>query len=184
MFNPNFRITPSITMALLEIEACRQAVMELPIDVGMLKSLRETARIASTHYSTMIDGNRLTSRTSALLGAQRIVRAERQRFNSAALRAGFKSRSGGAIGKRDDSWQAMLTVHVPYHVRRVVGIDARCGYEQRSRAPATANRCRPRIRSVTRLSNSDNRNLRLHHVEESSAKPWLSVRAEPHVAIN
>ncbi len=60
MFTPTFRITPAITRALMEIEACRQAVMALPIDVAMLKSLRETARIAATHYSTMIEGNRLT----------------------------------------------------------------------------------------------------------------------------
>ncbi len=60
MFNPTFRITPAITKALMEIEACRQAVMALPIDVTMLKSLRETARVAATHYSTQIEGNRLT----------------------------------------------------------------------------------------------------------------------------
>ena len=60
MFTPTFRITPAITKALMEIEACRQAVMALPIDIAMLKSLRETARIAATHYSTMIEGNRLT----------------------------------------------------------------------------------------------------------------------------
>lgn len=61
MFSPTFRITPAITKALMEIEACRQAVMALPIDVTMLKSLRETARVAATHYSTMIEGNRLTA---------------------------------------------------------------------------------------------------------------------------
>ncbi len=44
----------------MDIEACRQEVLSLPIDVAMIKSLRETARVASTHYSTMIEGNRLT----------------------------------------------------------------------------------------------------------------------------
>jgi Fic family protein len=60
MFAPVFRITPAVTRSLMEIEACRQAVLALPIDVAMLQSLRETARITSTHYSTMIEGNRLT----------------------------------------------------------------------------------------------------------------------------
>ena len=60
MFAPVFRITPAATLALMEIEACRQAVLALPIDVAMLQGLRETARIASTHYSTLIEGNRLT----------------------------------------------------------------------------------------------------------------------------
>ena len=60
MFTPAFRITSAITRSLMEIEACRQAVLALPIDVALLKSLRETARIAATHYSTAIEGNRLT----------------------------------------------------------------------------------------------------------------------------
>ena len=44
----------------MEIEACRQAMIELPINVAVLASLRETARLAATHYSTQIEGNRLT----------------------------------------------------------------------------------------------------------------------------
>lgn len=60
MFEPKFQITPAITRALMEIEAVRQAVGELPFDVEMLRSLRETARLLTTHYSTQIEGNRLT----------------------------------------------------------------------------------------------------------------------------
>lgn len=60
MFEPNFQITAATTKALMEIEAVRQAVVELPFDVEMLRSLRETARLLTTHYSTQIEGNRLT----------------------------------------------------------------------------------------------------------------------------
>ena len=60
MFIPRFDITPAITRALMSIEADRQAIIELPIDVEMLVSLRETARLTATHYSTQIEGNRLT----------------------------------------------------------------------------------------------------------------------------
>ncbi len=60
MFSPVYRITPAITKALMSIEADRQAVSDLPIDVTVLASLRETARLVSTHYSTQIEGNRLT----------------------------------------------------------------------------------------------------------------------------
>jgi Fic family protein len=60
MFAPVYVITPAITKALMEIEASRQAVIELPINVEVLASLRETARLAATHYSTQIEGNRLT----------------------------------------------------------------------------------------------------------------------------
>ena len=42
------------------IETDRQTIIELPIDVEMLHSLRETAYLAVTHSSTQIKGNRLT----------------------------------------------------------------------------------------------------------------------------
>lgn len=44
----------------MRIERARQAVHDLPITASILASLRETARLYSTHYSTMIEGNRLT----------------------------------------------------------------------------------------------------------------------------
>lgn len=60
MYQPVFRITPGISKALMAIEAARQSIMALPIDIEMLASLRETARLIATHYSTQIEGNRLT----------------------------------------------------------------------------------------------------------------------------
>lgn len=60
MFRPSFRITAKITSALMQIEACRQAVNDLPIDAGVLRQLRETAALVTTHFSTQIEGNRLT----------------------------------------------------------------------------------------------------------------------------
>lgn len=60
MFAPNFEITPAIAKALMAIEADRQAIDQLPVDVEMVTSLRETARLRATHYSTQIEGNRLT----------------------------------------------------------------------------------------------------------------------------
>ncbi len=44
----------------MRIEAARHAVQDLPITPSVLATLRETARLYSTHYSTMIEGNRLT----------------------------------------------------------------------------------------------------------------------------
>jgi Fic family protein len=59
-FNPTFAITPAMASCLMRIEAVRQAIQTLPITPRVLASLRETARLFSTHYSTMIEGNRLT----------------------------------------------------------------------------------------------------------------------------
>lgn len=44
----------------MRIEAAKQIVSGLPITPQVLASLRETARLFSTHYSTMIEGNLLT----------------------------------------------------------------------------------------------------------------------------
>ena len=59
-FNPKFTITPATASALMRIEAVKQVFAALPITPQMLAHLRETARLFSTHYSTMIEGNRLT----------------------------------------------------------------------------------------------------------------------------
>lgn len=67
MFQPNFRISPSATQALMDIEASRQAVSSLPVSSQLFASLRESARLTSTHYSTQIEGNRLTEAEVAVV---------------------------------------------------------------------------------------------------------------------
>lgn len=60
MFNPQYTINPNVANALMRIEAAKEAVSNLPLTPKILNSLRRTARLHSTHYSTMIEGNRLT----------------------------------------------------------------------------------------------------------------------------
>jgi len=60
MFNPNYRITGKVAKALMGIEADRQIVATLPLTAPMLDSLRRTARLLSTHFSTQIEGNQLS----------------------------------------------------------------------------------------------------------------------------
>lgn len=60
MFEPVFHISPVIMKALMSIEADRQAITDLPLTANVLQSLRESARLQSTHYSTQIEGNRLS----------------------------------------------------------------------------------------------------------------------------
>ncbi len=59
MYTPKFTITTSIAQALMRIEAHKQAISDLPITPDVLLHLRETARLATTHYSTAIEGNDL-----------------------------------------------------------------------------------------------------------------------------
>jgi Fic family protein len=59
-FAPKFTITTKIATALMQIEGAKQALPHLPIKASVLAALRQSARVFSTHYSTMIEGNRLT----------------------------------------------------------------------------------------------------------------------------
>lgn len=58
-FRPNYTITPKIMDGLLRIESAKERVLHLPLTPRVLASLRESARLYTTHYSTMIEGNRL-----------------------------------------------------------------------------------------------------------------------------
>jgi Fic family protein len=73
VFQPLFTITPRIAQALMRIEAAKQSVADLPMTAKIQASLRETARLRSTHYSTQIEGNKLT-----LEEASRVIHREKQ----------------------------------------------------------------------------------------------------------
>ena len=60
MFLPKYQITQEITKYLMSIEGNKEAIKTLPINARILVSLRETAKLMTTHYSTAIEGNRLT----------------------------------------------------------------------------------------------------------------------------
>lgn len=59
-FEPNYTITPNIVNLLMRIESVKEKIMHLPLTPLVLNSLRETARLYTTHYSTMIEGNVLS----------------------------------------------------------------------------------------------------------------------------
>lgn len=59
-FHPKYTITPKILKALSRIEIARHDIIGLPITAAMVASLRESAKLASTHHSTAIEGNLLT----------------------------------------------------------------------------------------------------------------------------
>lgn len=58
-FEPNYAISSKVMNCLIRIEAAKQKILHLPLTPTVLSSLRETARLYTTHYSTMIEGNRL-----------------------------------------------------------------------------------------------------------------------------
>lgn len=78
-YDPLYTLTPEIASDLMRIESFNQAVSTLPITPRVLANLRETARLFATHYSTMIEGNRLTQdQVGAVIeGAQHFPGRER-----------------------------------------------------------------------------------------------------------
>ncbi len=59
-FEPKYTITSKIANNLMRIEGTKVKVLDLPLTPTVLSSLRETARLYTTHYSTMIEGNGLS----------------------------------------------------------------------------------------------------------------------------
>lgn len=58
-FKPVYTINTAIARHLMRIEAVKEKVGTLPVNPTVLASLRETAKLYTTHYSTMIEGNQL-----------------------------------------------------------------------------------------------------------------------------
>ena len=59
-WEPNFRFNSAITRALMDIEAAKAVIGQFHLSPFVLTELRHKARVRSTHYSTRIEGNRLT----------------------------------------------------------------------------------------------------------------------------
>ncbi len=58
-FNPTYAITARIANYLMKLAAINEKVSMLPMNPMVLASLRETAKLYTTHYSTMMEGNQL-----------------------------------------------------------------------------------------------------------------------------
>ncbi len=59
-WEPRYRLTPAMARSLMEVGAASAVVEHLAIPPGVREELRRRARVRSTHFSTRIEGNRLT----------------------------------------------------------------------------------------------------------------------------
>ncbi|HEA26044.1 MAG TPA: Fic family protein [Ectothiorhodospiraceae bacterium] len=76
IWQPNYTITPATASGLMEIEAARAVLAQVTLPVAVQAELRRRARLRSTHYSTRIEGNRLT-----LQEAQEVIDERRTTFH-------------------------------------------------------------------------------------------------------
>jgi Fic family protein len=90
-----YTLSPAVVRALLEVEAARAVVDHTPVPPGAAEELRRRARLRSTHYSTRIEGNRLT-----LAEAEAVIQGGRVRFHG-------RERD---VHEVQSYWQALLRV--------------------------------------------------------------------------
>ncbi len=76
LWHPRYTLTPAIARALMDIEATRAVVEQTPLPPAAEAELRRRARIRSTHYSTRIEGNRLT-----LAEAEQVIEGKPAQFH-------------------------------------------------------------------------------------------------------
>lgn len=76
IWKPTYIINPEIARALMEIEAAKAVVEHTPLSPLVEEELRHKARIRSTHYSTRIEGNKLT-----LKEAQEVIEEKKTHFH-------------------------------------------------------------------------------------------------------
>jgi len=92
----------------MDIEASRQAVSVLPVTLTVLTSLRESARLTATHYSTQIEGNMLTEQQvgdvikgSSFPNRERDEREVKNYFQALAYVDELIAVSGAEINEQD-----------------------------------------------------------------------------------
>jgi len=79
-WSPRFTLTPAIARGLMQIEAARALVEHTPLPPAAEAELRAHARVRAVHYSTFIEGNRLTmSQAKAAIADANLQIAGRER---------------------------------------------------------------------------------------------------------
>jgi Fic family protein len=80
-FVPNYTTSDEIIANLLLIEGVRETVKHLPLNPSVLSGLKQTAKLESTHYSTAIEGNRLTQeQVKQVVGGKQLKQRVRDAF--------------------------------------------------------------------------------------------------------
>src|SRR5215218_2046738 len=94
-WQPRYALTPAMARSLMEIEAARALVEQIPLPPAVQSELRRQARVRSTHYSTRIEGNRLT-----LAEAEKVVEGKSVQLHG-------RERDAGEVRSY---WKALLRV--------------------------------------------------------------------------
>jgi len=76
LWKPNYQLNSAIARVLMGIEAVKAVIEKTPLSPAVQADLRHKARVRSTHYSTRIEGNRLT-----LKEAEKVIVKQKANFH-------------------------------------------------------------------------------------------------------
>ena len=80
LWSPRYTLTPAIARGLMQIEAARVLVDHTPLSPAAEAELRAQARVQAAHYSTFIEGNRLTlAQAKQVVADEKVQIAGRER---------------------------------------------------------------------------------------------------------
>jgi len=95
IWEPVYKISPKVARALMDIESAKTIVDRTALPPAVEAELRRAARVRSTHFSTQIEGNRLT-----LKEAQEVIEQKKTSFHG-------RERDTGEVR---NYWNALLKV--------------------------------------------------------------------------
>ncbi len=90
-WQPRYALTPSMARRLMEIEAARTVVEQVPLPPAVQSEMRNRARLRATHYSTRIEGNRLTLAEAEQVLAGRKVSLHGRERDAGEVRSYWKA---------------------------------------------------------------------------------------------
>ena len=103
IWEPQYRVTTDMVRCLMDIEAIRATVGQTAMTTAVEAKLRHQARLHSTHYSTRIEGNRLT-----LAETEQVIQDRK---------AGFRGRERDVLEVKY-YWDALLKVEAWAAIKR------------------------------------------------------------------
>ncbi len=116
VWKPTYVMNPAIVQKLMEIEAARAIVENTPLSPAVEAELRYKARLRSTHYSTRIEGNRLT-----LKEAQDVIEKKKMTLHGRRRDVGEVRNYWDALLKVED-WASQKMVFSEDLIRRLHAI--------------------------------------------------------------
>ncbi|MFR3312844.1 MAG: Fic family protein [Alphaproteobacteria bacterium] len=111
-FSPKYTVTAQMLANLAKIEVIKQQFENQPISPQLLLSLRESAKVATIHYSTQIEGNRLTGKEVAeALKGRKLPQREKDEQEVKAYYKAWNAMEEAVVANRSFDEKLIANIH-------------------------------------------------------------------------